>query len=80
MHPFDFIKNDNIPINVQDGIDVQGGFFSKKTINMQTQIRPCRGEFFLKIDKRACTFIRHTRGLGIYSFVIGFNTKIGKSF
>ena len=29
MHPFDFIKNDNIPINVQDGIDVQGDFFLK---------------------------------------------------
>ena len=68
MHPFDFIKNDNIPINVQDGIDVQGGFVSKKTINMQTQIRPCRGEFFLKINKRACTSIRHTRVFEDFKF------------
>ena len=28
---------------------------------MQTQIRPCRGDFLLKINKRACTSIRHTR-------------------
>ena len=28
---------------------------------MQTKIRPCRGEFFLKINKRACTSIRYTR-------------------
>ena len=30
-----------------------GGKILKKTLNVQTQIRPCRGEFFLKIDKRA---------------------------
>ena len=28
---------------------------------MQGQIRPFRGNFFLKINKRACTSIRHTR-------------------
>ena len=32
-----------------------------KTLNLQTKIRPCRGEFFLKIDKRACTSIWYTR-------------------
>ena len=30
-----------------------GGKILKKTLNVQTQIRPCRGYFFLKIDKRA---------------------------
>ena len=30
-----------------------GGKILKKTLNVQTQIRPCRGNFFLKIDKRA---------------------------
>ena len=38
-----------------------GGFFFSKTINVQTEIRPCRGGFFLKINERACTFIRQTR-------------------
>ena len=41
-------------------LNMQGDFFSK-TINVQTEIRPCRGEFFLKINERACTSIRHTR-------------------
>ena len=40
------------------------GNFLSKTINVQTQIRPCKGDFFLKINKRACTFIRHTWVLG----------------
>ena len=30
-----------------------GGKILKKTLNVQTQIRPCRGDFFLKINKRA---------------------------
>ena len=29
------------------------GNFLSKTINVQTQIRPCKGDFFLKINKRA---------------------------
>ena len=28
-----------------------GGIFFSKSINVQTEIRPCRGEFFLKINK-----------------------------
>ena len=38
-----------------------GGNFFSKSINVQTKIRPCRVEFFLKINKRACTSIRYTR-------------------
>ena len=38
-----------------------GGKIFSKSINVQTKIRPCRGEFFLKINKRACTSIRYTR-------------------
>ena len=38
-----------------------GRNFFSKSINVQTQIRPCRGEFLLKINKRACTSIRYTR-------------------
>ena len=38
-----------------------GGNFFSKSINVRTQIRPCRGDFLLKINKRACTSIRHTR-------------------
>ena len=38
-----------------------GRNFFTKSINVQTKIRPCRGEFFLKINKRACTSIRYTR-------------------
>ena len=30
-----------------------GGKILKKTLNVQTQIRPCRGDFFFKINKRA---------------------------
>ena len=30
-----------------------GGIFFSKSINVQTEIRPCRGDFFLKINKRA---------------------------
>ena len=30
-----------------------GGIFFSKTINVQAKIRPCRGDFFLKINKRA---------------------------
>ena len=37
---------------------------------MQTQIWPCRGEFFLKINKRACTSIRHTRVFEDFKFKI----------
>jgi hypothetical protein len=37
---------------------------------MQTQIRPCWGEFFLKINKRACTSIRHTRVFEDFKFKI----------
>ena len=38
-----------------------GGIFFSKSINVQTKIKPCRGEFFLKINNRACTSIRYTR-------------------
>ena len=38
-----------------------GGKIVSKSINVQTKIRPCRGEFFLKINKRACTSIGYTR-------------------
>ena len=38
-----------------------GENFFSKSINVQTKIRPCRGEFFLKINKRACTSIWYTR-------------------
>ena len=38
-----------------------GGKFSGKSINVQIKIKPSRGEFFLKINKRACTSIRYTR-------------------
>ena len=37
-----------IPIHMQDRINVQGEFFLKK-INVQTKIRPCRGNFFSKL-------------------------------
>jgi hypothetical protein len=30
-----------------------GGKILKKTLNVQTKIRPCRGDFFLKINKHA---------------------------
>ena len=30
-----------------------GGKIVSKSINVQTKIRPCRGKFFLKINKRA---------------------------
>ena len=30
-----------------------GGKIVSKSINVQTKMRPCRGEFFLKINKRA---------------------------
>ena len=49
-----------INVNMQDRIDMQGEFFFSKSINVQTKIRPCRGEFFLRINKRACTSIRYT--------------------
>ena len=42
-----------------------GGNFFSKSINVQTKIRPCRGDFFLKINKRACTSIRYTRVLSL---------------
>ena len=38
-----------------------GGNFSSKSIIVQTKIRQCRVDFFLKINKRACTSIRYTR-------------------
>ena len=56
-----FIHTCQLPINVQDGKDVQGGNFFSKSIKVQTKIKPCRGDFFLKINKRACTSIRYTR-------------------
>ena len=49
-----------------------------KLINVQTKIRPYRVDFFLKINKRACTTIRYTRVLGIYNFDQGY--KIRKVF
>ena len=51
---FDFVK--------RTGWNRRTGWnFFSKSINVQTRIRPCRGEFFLKINKRACTSIRYTR-------------------
>ena len=38
-----------------------GGNFFSKWINMLTKIRPCRGEFFLKINKCACMSIWYTK-------------------
>ena len=38
----------------------------------------CRGEFFLKIDKRACTSIRHTRAC-IWIYYYRVNSLILKS-
>jgi hypothetical protein len=38
-----------------------GGIFFSKSINVQTKIRPCRGDFFLKINKHAYTSIQYTR-------------------
>ena len=52
----DFILNFNAT-----QINVQGGIFFSKSINVQTKIRPCRREFLLKINKCACTSIRYTR-------------------
>ena len=43
-----------------------GGNFFSKSINVQTKIRPCRGDFFLKINKRASTSIRYTRVVVVY--------------
>ena len=47
-------------IDVQDEINVQvgifpraGGNFSSKSIIVQTKIRPCKGDFFLKINNCA---------------------------
>ena len=48
-------ENSRKRIIVQDRIDVQGEFVFEKSINvqveinMQTQIRPCRVDFFLKV-------------------------------
>ena len=50
---------------MQTQIRLYRGIFFSKTINVQTKIRQCRGELCLKINKRACTFIRQTR-VGIY--------------
>jgi hypothetical protein len=36
-----------IPIQTQENKRA-GGFFFSKTINVQTKIRPCRGDFFSK--------------------------------
>ena len=38
-----------------------GGQVFSKLINVQTKIRPYKVDFFLKINKRACTSIRYTR-------------------
>ena len=58
-----------------------GENFFPKSINVQTKIRPCRGDFFLKINKRACMSIRYTRVLHILSktwpIVIAWNLTIG---
>ena len=48
-----------------------GGIFFSKSINVQTEIRPCRGDFFLKINKRACTSIRHTRVVKSFFYYLG---------
>ena len=52
-----------IPIQMQENKHA-GGFFPSKNINVQTKIRPCRGKFFLKINKRARTSIQYTRVQG----------------
>ena len=65
----DFLTNLQAAFNLNDfilnfngtQINLQGGIFFSKSINVQTKIRPCRGEFFLKINKRACTSIRYIR-------------------
>jgi hypothetical protein len=38
-----------------------GGVFFSKSINVLTKRRPCRGEFFLKINKCLCTSIGYTK-------------------
>ena len=48
-----------------------GGKILKKTLNVQTQIRPCRGDFFLKINKCAGQIPRHlqeNKGAGGFFF------------
>ena len=42
-----------------------GIFFFSKSINVQTQIRPCRRELLFKINKRACASIRYTRVISV---------------
>ena len=51
-----FIVNFNVT-----QIYAQGGNFFTKAINVQSKIRLCRRIFFLKITKRACTSIQHSR-------------------
>jgi len=53
-----------------------GGKFSGKSINVQIKIKPSRGEFFLKINKRACTSIRYTRVASLSSTGVD-NEKVG---
>ena len=45
---------------------------------MQTKIRPCRVNFFLKINKRACTSIRYTRVTKILALITKFCTTFKK--
>ena len=46
-----------IPIHMQEGINVQKEFFLKNN-KRADQNKAVQGRFFLKIDKHACTSIR----------------------
>ena len=46
-------KYSSVPNRRAVRIKRAGGKIVSKSINVQTKIRPCRGEFFLKINKRA---------------------------
>ena len=67
------MNNDNkYRYNKRAGWNRRAGenFFSK-SINVQTKIRPCRGEFFLKINKRAITSIQHNRVIDLENPQLG---------
>ena len=52
MRPF-FSNYSSVPNRSVGRIKRAGWKILRKTLNVQTKIRPCRGEFFLKINKRA---------------------------
>ena len=58
------ISKTSISRNVEykfQNLKCAGGNIFIELINVQTQIRPCWWEFFLEINKRACTSIWYTR-------------------